>query len=120
MIAVQPESNNVDEVVAAAKDRGAHPHVVDGNLVRDKESALDAIASALSFPDYFGKNLDALYDLLRDLSWLDECEHVLIWTAPETLRDADPSGYTGIERTLRDAAAAGNESRPLTVVFARP
>lgn len=110
----------VDEVVAAAKERGAHPHVVDGTQVRDKESALDAIASALSFPDYFGRNLDALYDCLRDLSWLDECEHVLIWTAPETLRTADPSGYAGVESTLRDAAAAANPQRPLTLVFTDP
>ncbi|MQA11053.1 MAG: barnase inhibitor [Pseudonocardiaceae bacterium] len=86
-------------------------------MLRDKASALDAISAALSFPDYFGKNLDALYDCLRDLSWLQEGEHVLIWVAPETLRIADPTGYSGIKRALEDAAASASESRPLSVVF---
>ena len=27
----------------------------------------DILASALGFPDYYGKNLDALYDMLTDL-----------------------------------------------------
>ncbi len=32
----------------------------------------DILASALGFPDYYGKNLDALYDMLTDLG-TDTC-----------------------------------------------
>lgn len=117
---MQYSNGNVDEVVATVRARGAYPHVVDGTRLRDKAGALDAIASALSFPDHFGRNLDALYDCLRDLSWLDECEHVLVWTDPDTLRSADPAGYAGIERVLGDAAESASVSRPLSVVFAEP
>ncbi|HWD05989.1 MAG TPA: barstar family protein [Amycolatopsis sp.] len=85
--------------------RGAYPHIVDGGTV-DKASTLDAIAGAMSFPDYFGRNLDALYDLLTDLSWLPAGEHVLIWTGSEALRTADPKTYLAIRSVLSDAQRA--------------
>ncbi|GDY31429.1 barstar family protein [Gandjariella thermophila] len=105
------------EAVAEAERRGAHPHRVDGLAMPGKAAALDAIARALSFPSYFGRNLDALYDCLTDLSWLPAGEHVLVWSHPEVLRDGDPAGYDGVTATLRDAVAAGGgPDRPLRVV----
>jgi len=86
--------------------RGAVPHVVDGSATRSKLQILDAIAAALSFPDWFGRNLDALYDCLVDLSWLPEGEHVLIWVAPTVLEGADTRAYRAVHGVLADAAAA--------------
>ncbi len=37
-----------------------------------KETILGAIGAALDFPDWAGRNLDALYDLLTDLEWLTD------------------------------------------------
>ncbi|TCP54875.1 barstar (barnase inhibitor) [Tamaricihabitans halophyticus] len=112
-----PADDQVDAVVDEVKARGAFPHVLDGSQVRDKVGALEAISAALSFPDYFGGNLDALYDCLRDLSWLQAGEHVLIWVGAEGLRAADPKAFSAIEGTLRDACEAANVARPLSVVF---
>lgn len=86
--------------------RGAYPHLVDGGRTVDKASTLDAIAAAMSFPDYFGRNLDALYDMLTDLSWLPHGEHVLIWTGSEALRGAEPKTYLAIRSVLSDAQRA--------------
>ncbi len=36
-----------------------------------RDALFDAYTRALSFPDWFGRNWDALWDLLGDLSWLD-------------------------------------------------
>lgn len=106
------------EVVAAATARGAHPHVVEPGATADKRAALAGIARALSFPDWFGHNLDALYDCLTDLSWLPAGEHVLVWPDGHALRDHDPAGHTGVDSVLRDAArATATATRPLTVVF---
>jgi RNAse (barnase) inhibitor barstar len=39
-------------------------HPMDGTRIRSKDEFYDAVAAALSFPDWFGRNLDALYDCL--------------------------------------------------------
>lgn len=106
------------EVEAAETERGVTVHLVDGSAVTTKAAALDAIAAALSFPDWFGKNLDALYDCLRDLSWLPSGEHALIWAHADRLRDADATAFRGIRSALRDAVAADRNTRTtLTVVL---
>ncbi|WP_053737829.1 barstar family protein [Nocardia sp. NRRL S-836] len=78
-------------------------------LVSEKKAAIRAIAEALSFPSWFGQNLDALYDSLTDLSWLPAGKYVLVVPA-----DLDPS----VADVLRDAARrnAGSGDRTLRVI----
>lgn len=78
-------------------------------LVSEKKAAIAAIAEALSFPNWFGHNLDALHDSLTDLSWLPAGEYVLV--VPVNL-DVDVSDV------LRDAAKQNAESgdRKLRVI----
>ena len=45
---------------------------LDGKLI--KEDGHDYLMEVLNFPDYYGKNLDALYDCLCEI----ECEIELI------------------------------------------
>lgn len=40
--------------------------VLDGEEIRDKEKLHEMLAVALKFPNWYGKNLDALYDCLTD------------------------------------------------------
>ncbi len=42
--------------------------VIDGKFMTSKKEAHDYLAKRLSFPDYYGKNLDALHDCLLDIS----------------------------------------------------
>lgn len=62
---------------------------LDGNLI--KERGHDYLMEALSLPDYYGKNLDALYDCLTEM----ECE-IELTNASEVDED--------ILDTFRDAA----------------
>lgn len=39
--------------------------ILEGKLIR--QSGHDYLAEALDFPDYYGKNLDALYDCLCEI-----------------------------------------------------
>lgn len=42
--------------------------VIDGNFIESKAQLHELIARELQFPDWYGKNLDALFDCLTDLS----------------------------------------------------
>jgi len=99
-----------EQAKAAAEEafsRGAYPHLVNSRPTVDKASTLTAFAEALSFPDHFGHNLDALYDCLTDLSWLPPGEHVLVWSAPGVFERADPDGYAAVVDVLTDATEPG-------------
>lgn len=42
-------------------------YVIDCKEIMDRISAHEYIAKILEFPEYYGKNLDALFDCLTDL-----------------------------------------------------
>lgn len=120
-----PPRPDATTLAAQARARGAHTHVLDGALHLDRAATVEAIAAALSFPDWgSGRNLDALYDCLTDLSWLPSGEHVLIWVGSDALKQADPKSYLAVHSVLSDAqralAAGGARSdhRSFTVVLA--
>ena len=45
--------------------------------VENIDALLCQFSNSLHFPDYFGYNFDALYDLLGDLSWLQQKEIIV-------------------------------------------
>lgn len=100
--------------LAEARERGARAHLI--GPVTNQAEALDAIGAALSFPAWYGRNLDALYDCLTDLSWLPAGEHVLIWSGHRDLEITDPDGYRAVLAVLDDAVAAST-GNPLAVLL---
>ena len=58
------------DVARAAERAGLGCFRIDIGHVHDKENFLELVSRAMRFPDWFGKNWDALADCLRDLSWL--------------------------------------------------
>jgi RNAse (barnase) inhibitor barstar len=42
------------------------------STINSKQDLLKNLSNSLNFPDYFGINWDALYDCLRDFSWIKE------------------------------------------------
>ena len=41
--------------------------LIDGAAIETREQLHDALAKQLSLPDYYGRNLDALFDCLTEL-----------------------------------------------------
>lgn len=60
--------------------------------IKDVSSLMEALSVAGDFPDYFGRNWDALLDTLRDLSWISDRK---VYLTHEDI----PLDGTGDERT---------------------
>jgi hypothetical protein len=101
-----------DPVAALA---GSTVAVLDGPAT--KRELLDAIAAALAFPGWAGRNWDALADALGDLSWLPPGAYGLVWRHPRALPRADR--VTALEVLGEAASASAGTDRPLTVLVVR-
>lgn len=51
---------------------------IPGSTIKTEEDLFAAVATALQFPAYFGRNWDALDECLRDMTWLPSKGYVLI------------------------------------------
>lgn len=92
---VQPEA-------LADRLQGVGWRPVTTNAFADQEGFYTAIADALDFPSYFGRNLDALWDLLRDLT--EPTVLILNWRA---FAAADPEGAGRVLKVLQQRTEQG-------------
>jgi RNAse (barnase) inhibitor barstar len=101
------------EVTADARRQGASVHRI--GPAATKAELLAEFAGALQFPDWVGRNWDALSDALRDLSWLSAGPHVVVWTGASA---TDPSAYETALEVLQEAtASSAGTARPLIVLL---
>jgi RNAse (barnase) inhibitor barstar len=83
------------------------------------DDLLQGVADVLSFPSYFGRNWNALYDCLRDFHWTEKKNIFLIHSELPQLMERDLKIYLEI---LRDAAADWKSDEPhaFGVIFDKP
>lgn len=90
----------------------------DAAEVADDRDLLDAVAAALSFPEYFGRNWDALDECLRDLEWLPAEGWVLVVSGARALWSARPETASKLVRAWPGAAERwAREDKGLHLVF---
>ena len=77
---------------------------LDGKKMTDRKTAHEYIAARLSFPDYYGKNLDALADCLSEIS---EDTQIKLINTEEFVKNLDPL-HKGFIRVFTDIS----ESNP--------
>lgn len=77
-----------DEAIAAATDAGLTAFVVECDRARNRSAVLRAVVKAIDFPEFFGGNLDALYDSLCD-TIMDQKQGLYLWF--EKLHSGDPA-----------------------------
>jgi RNAse (barnase) inhibitor barstar len=93
--------------------RGGELDVV---IVEAKDNLFDNLAQALVFPDWFGRNWDALEDVLSDLSWRKGDGHVVVF---RTYPAGEDFGIlVDVLRTTAEYWAG--RGKPFIAVFADP
>lgn len=98
-----------DAVAAELRGAGWRVGVVDGP--ESRVDALEAIGEALGFPEWYGHNLDALWDCLTDL----DGPTVLVWTRWSRLALRRPDDWARVLEVLTDRTI---EDPAFAVVFA--
>lgn len=88
--------------------------------IATKEALLSELHQRLRFPDYFGGNWDALWECIRDLSWLPDGPVVL--RHRDVPLASDLAGQKKYVAILRDTVekkwtVPGQRLRELVVVF---
>ena len=84
--------------------------ILDGTVICDREGLHDALKARLELPEWYGRNLDALYDCLTDMR-----DGVEIQLINRRELDKNLGAYAGrLEQVLRMAA---QENKGLSVVF---
>ena len=78
---------------------------VDLGHAKNVPGFIKALKRDLDFPDWFGGNLDALYDCLTDFSWHPAPGYVITLDGSEALR-ANPTSFAAFNEVLASAVEA--------------
>lgn len=89
------------DLVGQAEAAGWHVLELDTTDVASAAEFYDVVAAMWQLPTWFGRNLDALFDVLGDLTAEPT---VLVWNGLRQLADADPVNAGAVLDVLRDAA----------------
>lgn len=63
-------------------------------------AAFEALGRDLCFPDWYGRNFDALADCLGDFSWEEAPGYVLVLTGADAFRAADPGAFSTLNEVF--------------------
>lgn len=111
----------VDQVCDAVEQAGWRCVCVDARGIASGSAFLDVFASALRFPDYFGRNWDAFEECLADLSWqsFDGTKGiVIVLDRPDDFARSQPDEWAIARDVLASAVAAHAQTgRPLIVLL---
>ena len=75
----------------------------------DKDAFLEVVGQALSFPEWYGRNWDALADCLTDLSWMAADGYVIVLEHSDAFAQAAPADFAMALSIFQDAADTWRE-----------
>jgi RNAse (barnase) inhibitor barstar len=110
----------LDDLARAVGHAALELFRIDLAAANDKKDLLARIAKALSFPEWFGGNWDALHDCLTDLDWLSAKNgYVLVIENSRHLAARRPDDFADFAAVLLSAAEHWQKhGRPFWVFIA--
>ena len=112
-----PEPLDARAVAKAARAAGFAAFHIEGRSIARKEQLLNAVATALDFPEHFGGNWDALEECLTDLEWVDGEGYVIHYEHIDALLATHPDQFETLVEILRDAVESWKEDGAAMVVL---
>lgn len=91
---------DVDEVRSSVEHAEVGFGLIEGWQAETRSGFHDQVAAALDFPDYYGRNLDALHDCLGDLA----SPVVVLWESWGLLARAEPRFFATVVDLLDQRA----------------
>ena len=91
-------------LAAVAGARAYGIYAIDLAGVADKADLMERLQGALHFPDWFGRNWDALEDCLTDMSWSEHVGYVLLIRGGAELRRQHKPLLDALIDVLKSAA----------------
>ena len=114
---VQPWSGPVEPLTTAA----AHAHLrldtVKIGHAKDRTALFAELDRALKLPEHFGRNWDALADVMEDRDWLGKRGRVIVFTGTTTYRRDHPNDWSTLEEILAEACEFWKERHVAFWVF---
>jgi RNAse (barnase) inhibitor barstar len=94
---------------------------IDGNEFDDLEGFFDAVESALSLPDWFGRNLNAFNDVLRGGFGTPDEGFVFRWKNSARSRDVlgFPATVIWLQKTLAECHPSNRDSVAADIIRAK-
>ena len=77
--------------------------ILDGKKMINRDVLHDTFAEELHFPEWYGRNLDALFDCLTEIQ-----EETEIWLCNKEAMDANLGNYAGVMVKVLSQAAEEN------------
>jgi RNAse (barnase) inhibitor barstar len=86
---------------------------IQGEKCRTPSGLFSEFARALTFPDYFGHNWDALEECLTDLEWLPAKGYILLITDTQAVLPEAEEEYNTLLEVLDDAGEAWSKGQTI-------
>ena len=95
-----------------------HLAVVDGNVAANRDGFFDELSRTMRFPDYFGRNWDAVFDCLTDPSWLPAAGSVIVLDECHRFASEHPDQWRIALKVFTEACAFWRRTRiPMFVLL---
>jgi RNAse (barnase) inhibitor barstar len=108
------ESIELDVIEQVATAAGWRMVAIDTTGVADRSGVLAAMQQGFGFPEWFGHNLDALVDALRDVD--DAPGTMLVWSGSEAFSTADRQQFEKVLSVLRSRTRSEPAAKFLTLL----
>lgn len=111
---LSPDLNNLSgpPYVISIKDAPALPDAIhlDGRKMQTSNDFYDEISRSFNLPSYFGRNYNALSEVLCDLSWMRKDRYlVIIYNSGSVLCDASSEAKDGFLDTMNHVGREWHE-----------